>query len=428
MRIVVVDAFERGNRGDAALLGVMLDQLRQAYPGAELTIAGFEDPRHRPHFEGTANLGSMRRYVGDEKVGRTRRVLRKVLVLAVALLALTRPTRELLLAVAGVLPAEVRAELRAVAGSDLVVAPGGGFLNARDDLASDLSIFFLLLPLWLAQRFGVPVVLGPQSYGPFPRPRQRAMIRRVLSHARLVAAREDISVGCLLDAGVPADRVVRGVDSGFAFTGRSRLDWRRRLGVGPADTLVVVTARRWLPPAQQDRYERSLASLIEHLLARADHHVVLAPQVTCAFQDDDDRIVNRRLAEQVDHARLHVLTDDSLDHHDMHALYAGAQYIVGTRFHSVIFGLTAGVPCLAIEYDHKTRGIMRDLGLEEWVVRIADVRAELLVDMADALATSREAYLARLQAALPDYVRRAHDMVPLLADALGTDAPRARAV
>jgi polysaccharide pyruvyl transferase WcaK-like protein len=427
VRIVVVDAFERGNRGDAALLSVMLDQLRQTYPGAGVTIAGFEDPRQWPDFEGAPNLGSMRRYVGDEGARRARRVLRKALVVAVALFASTRPSRRLLLALAGLLPGEVRAELLAIAESDLVVALGGGYLNARDDLASDLSIFFLLLPLWLAQRFGVPVALGPQSYGPFPRARQRAMIRAVLGGAELVVAREDISVGCLVDAGVPADRIVRGVDSGFAFAGRSRLDWRRRLGVAPEDTVVVVTAREWLPTAQQAEYERSLVALVRHILARANHHVVLAPQVTCSFQDDDDRIVNARLADQVDSPRLHVLTDDSIDHHDIHTLYGNAQYIVGTRFHSVIFGLTGNVPCLAIEYDHKTRGIMRDLGVEEWVIRISEVRPELLLQMADSLVASREIYLAQLRRTLPGYIERSRDLMPLFRRASGVETTPSRA-
>ena len=47
MRIVIVNAFERGNRGDAALLSAMIEQATEAYPGAELAICGFEDPRDR---------------------------------------------------------------------------------------------------------------------------------------------------------------------------------------------------------------------------------------------------------------------------------------------------------------------------------------------------------------------------------------------
>jgi polysaccharide pyruvyl transferase WcaK-like protein len=415
MRIVIVDAFERGNRGDAALLSVMIDQVAEANPGAEILVAGFEDPKRWPLFDGRRNIGSMRRYVGEEKVGRVNRIIRKALVALVALLAANAVTRRLLIASAGALPPEVRRELLAVTSADLVVALGGGYLNARDDLASDLSIFFLLLPVWLAQRAGVPVVFGPQSYGPFPRDRQRRMVRRVLSSARAVVVREDISVGRLDEAGVDPAPILRGVDSAFAFTGRSTRPWRTELGI-PADaTLVVATARQWLAPEEQQRYEQSLVDVYAHVLEHDNHYVVIVPQVTCAFQDDDDRIVNKRIAAQLDHPRLLVVTDDGFDHHDAHALYAAADFIIGTRFHSVIFGLTATVPCLAIEYDHKTRGIMRDLGLEEWVIGIKEARGDLLIALIDKLFAAREGYVADLGARLPDYRQRAADVLPLLA-------------
>jgi polysaccharide pyruvyl transferase WcaK-like protein len=414
MKIVIVNAFERGNRGDAALLSVAIAQVREAFPGVRVAIAGFERPEDRPEFDGTPNLGSVRRYVGDESAGRIARISRKAAALGLAAVAAlpgaARPVRLL----ARLLPGEMRAEITALADADLVLSLGGGYLNARDDFASDLNIAFLLLPLWLAQRFKVPVVLGPQSFGPFPRRRQQAMIRRVVGAARRTVVREAISVDRLAEAGMPLDRVERGVDSAFAFRGTSRRPWRAELGVPAAAELVLVTARRYLAEPEQTRYEAAMAVTVRHLLDRPDCHVVLVPQVTCAFQGDDDRTVNARIAAAIRHPRLHVLDDAALDHHDVFALYALADAIVGTRFHSVIFGLTAGVPCLAVEYDHKTRGIMRELGLEQWVIRMSEARPESLAALADALMADRDAYRAHLAATLPDYRARAAEFTGLL--------------
>lgn len=406
VRVVVVDAFERGNRGDAALLAVLLEQVREVHPGADVRIAGFEDPRRWPEFDGVPNLGSIRRYAGEEDASRWARVSRKLLGFLVAALATVPPGRFALRLLAPLLPAEVRSELRAVTGADLVVALGGGYLNARDDLPSDLSVFFLLLPLWLAQRHGVPVVAAPQSYGPFPRRFQRLLVRAVLSRAREVVVREDISRDRLLEAGVDGTRISRGVDSGFAFSGSSHRAWRAELGIPAGIPYVVVTARQWLPGEAQERYEQALAAAMRHLLG-SGRHVVLAPQVTCEFQADDDRIVGTRIA--VAEPGLHVITHADFDHHDAHALYAGAEFVLGTRFHSVIFALTAGVPCLAIEYDHKTRGIMRDLGLEEWVRRIDEVSGDDLIALLDRLESTSDGYRAQLADRLPAYVAKAAD-------------------
>ena len=76
------------------------------------------------------------------------------------------------------------------------------------------------------------------------------------------------------------------------------------------------------------------------------------------------------------------------DHRQIKAAYNQLDFLIGTRFHSVIFSLTSGVPCIAIEYEHKSRGIMRELGLEHWVLAIGDVTEARLGRLFDKLVAS----------------------------------------
>jgi len=413
VRVVIVNAFERGNRGDAALLSAMIEQVRQAYPGAEVGICGFEDPRKLPEFDGVPNLGSIRRHAGEDSVNPIRRHSRKLIaVLLVAALSLGLG-RVLLRAAGALLPREVAAEFGALAKADMVISLGGGYLRGGPDLPSDVSVAFLLLPLWIAGRFRVPVVSAPQSYGPFPTRFQRAAVRRVLSRNTVVSAREDISVQLLAEVGIP-DRIVRrDVDSAFAFTCRSERDWRTELGIPAEDTVVLVTARQYLPPKEQAGYERAVAAAIEHALRENGVHVILAPQVTCAYHEDDDRIVQRRIAALVPHERLRSVEDDSISHHDVMALYGAADFMVGTRFHSVIFSLLAHVPCIAISYERKGRGIMRDLDLEHWVIDMAETSGERLIALYDEL-RSDGGYPVLLESLIPDYRARAAEFADVL--------------
>jgi polysaccharide pyruvyl transferase WcaK-like protein len=413
-RIVIVNAFERGNRGDAALLSVMVKHAGHAHPGARIDIAGFEHPAQWPEFDGAPNLGSIRRYFGEENMARPRRVLRKLWLLPILMLGVVALPHRLLLAATRLLPAEPGREVRALATADLVVSLGGGYLHGRPNFASDLNILFLLLPLWLAERFGAQVVAGPQSYGPFPHRIQRVLVRRVLGRAQAVQVREDISHDRLTEIGMPPHLLTQSVDSAFAFDTGSDRGWRAELDIPVEARVVMVTARQWLAPGGQRTYETALIAGIRHLLEDAGYYVVLVPQVTCTFQGDDDRRVNTRLAAELDHPHLRVITEDAFDHHDAHALYSQADFVIGTRFHSVIFALTAQVPCLAIEYEHKTRGIMRDLDLERWVIGIGQVRDTTLIALIDELIGQHEDYLRHLRVALPPYAQRAHDVSALL--------------
>ena len=93
------------------------------------------------------------------------------------------------------------------------------------------------------------------------------------------------------------------------------------------------------------------------------------------------------------------------------AIYGGLDYLVGTRFHSVIFAVTSHVPSIAIEYEHKTRGIMRDIGLEEWVLNINDLHTDQLIELFEKLVTGRKKYVAHLKRALPPYIVKAKEAI-----------------
>jgi colanic acid/amylovoran biosynthesis protein len=410
LRIVIINAYMRENAGDAALLSVCLRQIREAFPETLIEVAGMESAESHPEFEGARNLGSIRRYVSDGNVGKILRITRKTLGLLLGVTYLVLP-RVLRCRFISWLPDEVAWEVRALAGADLIVSMGGGYINARKGLDGYQNIFYVLLPALIAQRERKPVVFGPQSFGPFTSSPQRWLVRRVLLRSPLVMAREGISVSILERCGVPATHIMEAVDSGFAFNPGPGRSWREELRVDDNAVLIGVTARRWLEPAAQESYERALAEVIDDVQSRDLHHVVLIPQVTSDYMADDDRIVEKRVASYC--ARTPLCVEEHSDHRDLKNLYGELTYLIGTRFHSVIFALTSRVPCVAIEYEHKTRGIMRDLGLEEWVIKIEDT-PDGLRDLFARLQDSRADYLRRLDDVMPAYCQRAEQMVSLL--------------
>ncbi|WP_166663421.1 polysaccharide pyruvyl transferase family protein [Streptomyces sp. NBC_00582] len=414
MKIVVINAYVRENAGDAALLSVCLRQVREAFPEADVAIAGMEDAAVHPEFEGVRNLGSLRRYVADGTVSLPRRLLRKALVGLAGAVAVTLP-RPLCRALLRALPAEARREAEAVSRADLVVSMGGGYVLARPGLDGYQNVFFVLLPALIAQRSRVPVVWAPQSFGPFPAAPQRWLVGRVMRRSAAVLAREDVSVGELKACGIPETHIERAVDAGFAFAPGNRVAWRERLGVGPGERLVGVTARRWLAPAAQDRYERELARTIDAVQGTGAR-VVLIPQVSTDYLGDDDRVCERRIAAHCTSGPL--MVDEVVDYRDLKGLYDECSLLIGTRFHSVIFSLTSDVPCVAIEYEHKTRGIMADLDLSAWVLPIADVTHERLWALVEPLLKDPAAYRALLDGNLPGYVARARSLPARLREAV----------
>ncbi|MBV9179535.1 MAG: polysaccharide pyruvyl transferase family protein, partial [Nitrososphaeraceae archaeon] len=95
------------------------------------------------------------------------------------------------------------------------------------------------------------------------------------------------------------------------------------------------------------------------------------------------------------------------NHYELKSLYRSLDFLIGTRFHSVIFSLTSYIPALAIEYEYKTSGIMKDLGLSEWVIPIEQVTADNLYKKFTQLSIQSDSYKQKLQEVLPNYILKA---------------------
>ena len=424
MKILVVNGIQRETVGDAALLTVVLAQLERAFPGCEIDISSLEDPREHLTFLQRRNLGSLRRWSASEDISRPNRMLRKIFVACLALLWFRGPPAVFRF-IARLFPYEVRAELHAVESADLVVSCSGGYLNATGTVSGDLSVYCTLAPIIIAERLGTPVIFAPQSVGPFGHERQRRCARRALQGADLVMVREDVSYELVESLGVKSATLRREVDSAFAFQPGASDGWRDRLSLSPDEVVVGVTARVWLPAPRQEQLDRALARFIDHVHSNPGFRVVLIPQNTSALVGEDDRDVNRRIAGYCRGGRTPILVEERCDPTEITGLYASLDFLVGMRFHSVIFALTSYIPSMTIEYHYKSRGIMKDLGLEEWVLALDDVTDDQIITLFDRLVRQKREYKTHLRHVLPAYVAQAAGIWEPMRDAL-LPAGRAR--
>jgi colanic acid/amylovoran biosynthesis protein len=420
MNIVVVNGYVRQNKGDAALLSVLCHELQGAFPHATLKISSQENPLEEPRFENWQNVGSFNRYCFDPGIGKLGHLLRLLLCVG-AVTVLSHAPSKLCGTFISLLPRALRIQFTTLSRADLVVAMGGGYLNGDASLMAQVAIYLMLAPLKLAKHFGACAVCAPQSMGPFATKFQRKIVTRTLEKIDLILTREQKTVQ-LLDELSDYFPIVPSIDSGFLFNTDQIAGLRHQLRIKPQQLLVGVTVRHWLDPKRQREYERSIAKTIDHIVSQHQATVVLIPQVTSSLGGDDDRIVSKRVYGEAKHKRhVHVLKRD-YTHQQIKALYNELDLIIGTRFHSVIFSLTSLVPALAIEYEHKTSGIMHDLGLDDWVVKIEEATAEVLIPKIDELIAAKKQYKQHLSKVLPPYIARAQQATAFIKEVYGYSA------
>lgn len=411
MNVLIVNGYVRQNKGDAALMSVLTHELNRVYKDknrpVEIKISSREDMEQFPTFEEWENVGAFHYYCFDPKVSKMVHAMRLLQVACTNYCwpFMPRAIRRGLLQLKFV-PRGLYPQLVAFEKADLVVSMGGGYLNAADSFMATLSLWLMLMPIRLGTRLKKVVICAPQSMGKFSTRTQERMVARTLRPVDLILTRETITIDILRKLGI-IKQVVKSVDSGFLFDTTQKVNLRDELHLPKDQLLVGVTVRKWLDPAKQLKYERAVAGAVDHLIATHHAHVVFIPQVTSPLGGDDDRLTGESVYKHVEHKKDVTLMAEDYDHHYAKALYENLDIIIGTRFHSIIFALTSFVPALAIEYEHKASGIMKDLGLEEWVVKIEDAEAALLIHKVDKILQEWKGYVAHLHHVLPAYIEAA---------------------
>lgn len=410
-RIIISHVYSSDNKGDAALTSVLIRDLKRKFKDADITILKLDAVAPNGHFENIPEQRSFMSHALNRYHNPIAKLAYTIYMMAATLLwAVWYHLAEAHL----YLPKHLREIAMSYQEADLIVPVGGGYIRSRKGLMHRFNIPLLLHPLLLGYILGKPTILYAQSVGPFQNKFEELLVAFVLRRMTLIMLREDTSVALLARIGVSSN-VTRAVDSGFLLGSRKKVALRKTYHISPSALLVGVTVRDWLKGEAQKRYEQAVAKALDNLIETSNAHVFFIPQVTAA-RGDDDRVVSRRVRDLMQHTAATTLVEDTPDHHRIKALYDNLDILLGTRFHSVIFSLTSHVPVLAIEYEHKTSGIMRDLGLEDWVVKIEDVTAAGLTTLLQKLAKEQAKYQMYLTQTLPPYIEQAQKSAELLAE------------
>lgn len=247
----------------------------------------------------------------------------------------------------------------------------------------------------------VPLVLGPQTIGPFNSRIGTSMGQWSLRRADNVMARDSVSAATSARLGREVD--VLTTDVVFAL--------EQPEPRGSADVLLNVSGLLWNSDAHgpADAYRRSIRTLILGLRNRG-RNVTLLSHVLDSHLADNDEPTARML--QTEFGLEHIVPA-SLD--DMRAVAKGAKMLIGSRMHACLNALSVGTPSIPLAYSRKFAPLLGDLGWEhvvdlstaqrpaEQVLAIIDGEADLGSQVA-ALQSRAESLLSNAEAALREYL------------------------
>jgi len=237
------------------------------------------------------------------------------------------------------------------------------------------------------------------------------MLRFSLNRVNIIEAREDISERFLhnLETSTP---IIATADPVFLLREQGT---KPSIKLESAKLQVGLTVRKWFSQnTQLERYIDAIAETIDYLASVHGAHIYYLPQVIATNFGDDDRLIAERVQAKVSHKSAFTLLTEDLHPLELIGFCKKMDIFIGTRMHSNIFALINAIPVVAIEYEHKTRGIMRGLGLEEFVISIDEVTPQILKNRTEELLAHRSMYSELIQSNMTQEIARSQNAIEVI--------------
>ncbi|WP_375433328.1 polysaccharide pyruvyl transferase family protein [uncultured Friedmanniella sp.] len=233
-------------------------------------------------------------------------------------------------------------------GFDLVVDTRAG--DSFADIYGLNRLYAMSLLAEAVHRSGTPLVMSPQTIGPFSGRRAKLIARRTLHTATLVMTRDRLSADHAKTLGRPVDHLT--TDVVFAIEAPDRVVTR--------DVLLNVSGLLWTPGPHVDSvaYRALVADLYARLVA-AGRTVTLLAHVLDSDVADNDVPAIAEFAATLDH-QPEVLVPTSLS--DVRQMVASANVVIGSRMHACLNALSVGTPAIALAYSRKFAPLLEDIG------------------------------------------------------------------
>jgi len=276
--------------------------------------------------------------------------------------------------------------VRAIDACDVIMDASAG--DSFSDIYGQSRFRNIVLPKQLAARRSRPLLLLPQTYGPFRQKANARVAREAVLSSEQAWARDGDSLEVLRDLlGPEFDPAVHrlGVDMAFGLPCTRPTeqllegldDWLSRR---PSPVGFNVSGLVWhLGREGEERwgfradYRRLVVDAVSWILRNTDERVLLVPHVFAkpgtveSDMDAAQALLGELRLPGDSRDRVRVVPND-LSEQELKWLIGRCRWFCGTRMHSTIAALSSGVPTASIVYSDKAAGVFDQCGQREHII------------------------------------------------------------
>ncbi|AXC29494.1 colanic acid biosynthesis pyruvyl transferase WcaK [Raoultella sp. X13] len=365
MKLLLVGNHTCGNRGDAAILRGLLDTLRKLDKNFEIDILSRYSKSSEYLLGETIIQDPLFNKSSKKKTGALSILFDKVKNKCLPLVLMSHIEKKGLLRVFP-LPQHITEFADQLKKYDAIIQVGGSFFV---DLYG-VSQFEHILCSLLANK---KIYLIGHSVGPFEGKNFNRVAKYSFSHVELVQLRERVSYDLMVKYGFDLKNVSSSVDTAF-LVGPNSDDlnnymtnhWSKLIS---EKKTIAITVRKLAPfdkrlGVTQLQYETAFAKIIDYLNDLGYQVIAFSTCTGIESYNNDDRIIGLSIKDLVKNKENYHVVMDELNDLQLGCLFQKCILTIGTRLHSAIISMNFGTPAIAFNYEHKSRGVMNELGMD----------------------------------------------------------------
>lgn len=303
---------------------------------------------------------------------------------------------------------------RVIKACDLLILGGGGII--QDATSFGNLLFHLSRPL-MAIWLGKPFICYALGVGPLRIKLGRTLTRLVLNRANKIMVRDGDSFYLLQEIGINKNLISITADPALTLSpapeSQNGPHYKRLLSLkASGKPLIGISLRpfseesRMLP--DKSRYVKgsifnTMVSVATDFANRYDAHLVFF-----SMHPEQDDQIGIDFVEQLNLPEQSTFIPGSLLPTQMLSIIAVTDLVIGMRLHALILAACSSIPVVALSYQPKVAGFMRQIGQEEYLIPPHNWHHAILLEKIESAWLGREKIYQEINLKLPELQMKAN--------------------
>lgn len=352
-RYVVITGGQLYNKGAQAMTYITVDEIKKRFPDLGVILFSSKDANRKDINLNNFNF-QIRAYPKQTKIER--------------ILFLFKPFRKIYYSVCG--NNKFKEYVEIVKNAEAVIDISGYALGSDWGVSGSLSF---CQKMWIASDFSVPIYLMPQSFGPFDYPILirhfiNNIIKRTLKCAQCIMVREYQGFELLkkfnLGNVVKTDDLVL-QNTGIELSNVFKLIPECIKYDIPTGSVAVIPNTQICKRGNEQKLIDIYSELINYLLGKGKNIFLL-------YHSTEDKRICEKIYELFDGSKKLFIIDKDFSCIEFDQIVKAFDYIIGSRYHSIVHAYRNYVPAIIIGWAVKYHELAERLNQDSYLINIDD--------------------------------------------------------